>query len=188
MISANVENIAKLLLDFDTMLSGAVAVIRKGEAEGESDEHICEVTKKIQSANERLVTMTQKLTRIKFTMHFLAESTQVLVQGITSFHEYIDARLDDWMVPVALTRLDDHSMSEKQPHSETAMSSKFVPNPHSGTLKQSLKQLDIVKEHLLDKDKLIMVRNNMFQYEKDVGGLQPHIDLNIGMVQYPRTL
>jgi hypothetical protein len=187
-VSANVEKTAKLLLDFDTMLSGAVAAIQKGEAEGESDEHICEVTKKIQSANERLVTMTQKLTGIKSTMHFLAESTQVLVKGITPFHEYIDARLDDWMVPVALTRLDDHSIREKQPHSETAMSSQLVPNPHSGTLKQSLKQLDIVKEHLRDKDKLIMVRNNMFQYKQDIKGLQQHIDLNIGMVQYPRAV
>lgn len=187
-VSANVEKTAELLLDFDATLSEAVAAIQNGEAEGESDEHICKATKEIQLANKSLVTMTQKLTGIKSTMHFLAESAQVLVKGITPFHEYIDARLDDWMDTAAPTRLDDQSRREKQPHSERAMSSQLVPNSHSGTLKQSLKQLDIVKEHLRDKDKLIMVRNNLFQYKQDIKGLLQHIDLNIGMVQYPRAV
>jgi hypothetical protein len=191
-ISPNVENTAEMLLTFDTTLSNAVDEIQEGKAKQKvSEVTLREVTLRIQGANKNLVTMTQKLTGIKSTMHYLAESAQVLVKDITPFHEYIRARLDDWMVPKALhhkTRLDDWLIREKQHHSETAPSSQWVKNPNSRKLKQGLKQLDIVKEHLRDEDKLIMVRNNMFQYKQDIKGLQQHIDLNIGITVPSRPI
>jgi hypothetical protein len=171
-ISPNVDNTAEMLLDFDIELSSAVDTIHEGKSEEEISKAIKE---KLPSANKTLVGMTQSLTGIKSTMHYLAESAQVLVKDITPFHEYIKARLDDWMVPKAL-------------HQKTAPSSQWVKNPNSGKLKRGLKQLDIAKEHLRDQDKLIMVRNNMFQYKQDIKSLLQHIDLNIGMVQYPRAL
>lgn len=163
-ISANVEKTAELLSAFDATLSEGVLAIQGGK----SEKNTSEATRAIQDANRKLVTMTHKLTGIKSTMHYLAESAQVLVKDIAPFHEYIRARLDDWMVPKALshqTRLDDWLIREKQHPSETAPPSQWINNPNSGKLKQGLKQLGIVKEHLRDQDKLIMVTKSMFQYK-----------------------
>jgi hypothetical protein len=161
-----------ILSGFDTSLGSVLHAIYEGKSEKEISKLVKEI---LPSSNKIVVRMTQNLRGIKSTMHYLAESAQVLVKDITPFNEYIRARLDDWMVPKAL-------------HQKTAPSSQWVQNPNSGKLNHGLKQLDIAKEHLRDQDTLIMVRNNMFQFKQHIKGLQQHIDLNIGMVQYPRAL
>jgi hypothetical protein len=171
-ISHNVESTTSMLSGFDTSLSSVLDAIY----EGKSEEEISKLVKEILPSSSKIVVrITQKLRGVKFTMHYLAESAQVLVKDITPFHEYIRARLDDWMAPEALRQ-------------KTALSSQWVKNPNSGKLEHGLKQLDIAKEHLRDQDMLIMVRNNMFQYKQHIKGLQQHINLNIGMVQYPHAL
>jgi len=111
-----------------------------------------ETTAHIRTLSQTLIQMNIKLTGTRSTMHYLADSANMLVHDITPFDKYVNARLDEW------------------------------DNQNSGDLKVALRQLDSCKEQLRDNDKLLMVRKNMLQYKADIKSLQQYIEINVGMV------
>jgi hypothetical protein len=115
-----------------------------------------DVTVDIRRMNMTLINMNKNLTGTRSTMHYLADSALTLHSGVSTFEEYIKARLSEWQ-----------------------------ENPDSGALKDALLQLDSCKESMRDRDKLELVRKNMQQYKVDIKALQQHIDINVGMASYP---
>lgn len=117
-----------------------------------------EITNSIHFMNEKLISMTQNLSGTRSTMHYLAESANILVDGITTFEDYVTARFKDWGEHCSKERLD--------------------------SLTQAFRKLDGCKEKIRDNDKLVMLREKMWQHKTDVKSLQQHIDINVGMVSY----
>jgi hypothetical protein len=111
-----------------------------------------DVTFDIARMNETLINMNINLTGTRSTMHYLADSAHTLVSGVSTFEQYIQARLSEWK-----------------------------ENSDADALKDSLLQLDSCKESIRDKDKLELVRKTMLQYKVDIKSLQQHIDINVGM-------
>jgi hypothetical protein len=123
--------------------------------------HSDEITASILLLNKELISMTRNLTGTRSTMHYLAESANILVDeitGVTTFEDYVKARFEDWGEHCPKERLD--------------------------SLTQAFRKLDSCKEKIRDHDKLAMVRKKMWQHKTDVKSLQQHIDINVGMVSY----
>jgi hypothetical protein len=62
----------------------------------ESPEPCRDQTIKIDKINDNLIDMNRQLTGTRSTMHYLADSADVLVNNITPFEKYVKARLDEW--------------------------------------------------------------------------------------------
>ncbi len=128
-------------------LQAALAKLRDAEP-GSSDD----VTAEIGQMNETLINMNIKLTGTRSTMHYLAESAHTLISGVTTFEQYIHARLSEWK-----------------------------ENADSQDLMKALHDMDSCKESIRDNDKLELVRKTMGQYKMDTKSLQQHIDISVGM-------
>jgi hypothetical protein len=105
--------------------------------------------------------MTRNLTGTRSTMHYLAESANILINeniGVTTFENYVTARFEDW--------------------------GEDCPQDRLVSLTKAFQRLDSCKENIRDHDKLAMVRKKMWQHKTDVKSLQQHIDINVGMVSY----
>ena len=116
---------------------------------------------RIRAINENLVRMNRDLTGTRSTMHYLADSADVLVNNITTIEDYVETRLDEWA---------------KDPDAKDIDAKK---------LKEALLLLDSCREKTRDNDKQVMVRKNMLQYKTDIKSLQQHININVGMVSRP---
>jgi len=126
-----------------------------------SYDHHDKITASILLLNKELISTTRNLTGIRSTMHYLAESANILVDeisGVTTFEGYVTARFKDW--------------------------GEDCPKKRSYSLRQAFRKLDSCKEKIRDHDKLAMVRKKMWQHKTDVKSLQQHIDINVGMVGY----
>jgi len=126
-----------------------------------SYDHHDKITTSILSLNKELISMTRNLTGIRSTMHYLAESANIMVDevhGVTTFEGYVTARFKDW--------------------------GKDCPEERLDSLTKEFQKLDSCKEKIRDHDKLAMVRKKMWQHKTDVKSLQQHIDINVGMVSH----
>lgn len=135
------------------------------ESKAETPESRIQVTKYIQDLNKTLVDMNIELTGTRSIMHYLSESANVLVNKISPFEDYVNARFKDWE--------DKH---EKHPLRALR------------TLKKNFRDLDGFREKIRDNDKLMMVWKCMLQNKVDIKSLQLHIDINIGMVSFPELI
>jgi hypothetical protein len=152
-----VESIVEVntnLKECDNILSQSTN--RKSTKEGKSrKERIEASTDSIEEMNQQLVKMNIDLTGTRSTMHYLAESADIIVDKIQPFQKYLPARLNDW------AGADEANLK---------------------ALREALPELDSFKEEIRDNDKLMMVRKNMWQSKTDVKALQQHININVGMV------
>jgi len=137
----------RTLVRCDMKLQAALAKLRDAEP-GSSDD----VTAEIGQMNDTLINMNIKLTGTRSTMHYLAESAHTLISGVTTFEQYIHARLSEW-----------------------------TENADSRDLMKALHDMDSCKESIRDNDKLELVRKTMGQYKMDIKSLQQHIDISVGM-------
>lgn len=110
----------------------------------------------LKKMNRDLIKMTRVLTGTRSTMHYLAESADLLVNRNSDFNEYLTRRLEDWKGP-----------------DQKALADNLVTASHS---------LDSYREKFRDKDKLEMIRKSMQQYVVDIKSIQQHVDINVGMV------
>jgi len=108
-------------------------------------------TDRMQSLNRKLTKMNKKLTGTRSIMHYLSESANILVDKLSPFEKYVEARIDDW----------DNSPDLSSDRSKVLE-----------RLKYNFKQLDIYKEKIRDNDKLTMVGKCMLQYKTDIKALQ----------------
>jgi hypothetical protein len=152
-----VESIVEVntnLKECDNILSRSTN--RNSTKEGESrKERIEASTDSIEKMSQKLVQMNIDLTGTRSTMHYLAESADIIVDKIQPFQKYLPARLNDW------AGADEANLK---------------------ALREALPELDSFKEEIRDNDKLMMVRKNMWQSKTDVKALQQHININVGMV------
>lgn len=114
-----------------------------------------DMTQNIQDMNRLLIIMNRKLTGTRSIMHYLADSADLLVNWISDFDAYVNARLSEW---------------------------KGKDEEAKKALKDALLRLDSSKERFRDKDKLEMIRKTMQQYKVDIEALQQHININVGIV------
>lgn len=142
------QTLLQTLKDCDLKLQNSIENLKDEIPSGETSAHI-------RALSQTLIQMNIKLTGTRSTMHYLADSANMLVHDSTPFEKYVNARLDEW------------------------------DNPNSGDLMVALRQLDSCKEQIRDNDKLLMVRKNMLQHKTDIKSLQQHIDINVGMVSCP---
>lgn len=112
-------------------------------------------TSAIAQINTTLINIHAKLAGADSTFHYLAESANALVNGISTFEKCIQARLAEW----------------KENHDSKA-------------LEQALHRLDSCTESIRDEDKLKLVRNTMKQYEVDIQSLQQRIHTNVEIVSH----
>ncbi len=149
-VAQEVMDSARTLVQSDQKLQSALRKLKDLEPGSSGD-----VTIEIGRMNETLIDMNINLTGTRSTMHYLAESAHTLVNGVSTFEKYIDARLSEWK-----------------------------ENADAEALKTSLVQLDSCKELIRDNDKLELVRKTMQQYKVDIKALQQHIDINVGMASH----
>ncbi|PMD27823.1 hypothetical protein NA56DRAFT_148498 [Hyaloscypha hepaticicola] len=147
-VAQEVFKSGRTLVSCDKKLQAALVKLRVA-GPGSSDD----VTAEIGQMNETLINMNINLTGTRSTMHYLAESAHTLINGVSTFEHYIQARLSEW---------EGNSQSED--------------------LKKALRGLDSCKESIRDNDKLELVRKTMGQYKIDIKSLQQHIDISVGMV------
>lgn len=150
-VAQEVIKSGRTLARCDKKIQAALTKLKDAEP-GSSDD----VTAEIGQMNETLIQMNINLTGTRSTMHYLAESAHTLVHGVSTFEQYITARLLEWKV-----------------------------NSNSGALADALHELDSCKESIRDNDKLELVRKTMGQYKVDVKSLQQHIDISVAMVRAP---
>ena len=146
-VAQEVIKSGRTLIDCDDRLQIALAKLRDAKPGSSED-----VTTEIGQMSESLINMNIKLTGTRSTMHYLAESAHTLISGVSTFEQYIKARLSEWQ-----------------------------NNADSPDLKIALHQLDSCKESIRDNDKLELVRKTMGQYKIDIKSLQQHIDISIGL-------
>ncbi len=149
-VAQEVFKSARTLVSCDKQLQAALVKLRVAEP-GSSDD----VTAEIGQMNETLINMNINLTGTRSTMHYLAESAHTLINGVSTFEHYIQARLSEW-----------------------------TENTESEDLKKALHGLDSCKESIRDNDKLELVRKTMGQYMVDIKSLQQHIDISVGMASH----
>ena len=154
-ISGIIKETAEALSDCDEDLGREIEKLESGKPESPE-----KTTSYIRSLNRKLIAMNRQLTGTRSSMHYLAESADVLVSKITPFDQYVQARLKDW----------GNRCSEDE------------LRPDLGALEAAFHQLDSCKERIRDNDKLVMVRKSMQQHKTDIKSLQQHIDINVGMV------
>ena len=99
--------------------------------------------------------MSLDLGGTRSTVHYLAQSANILAKRITTFSDYVFARIGDW---------EEH--------------------PQRVNLRTAFKQLDCYREKKRDSDKLALVEKSMLQLKTDIKSLQLHVDMNVGMVSY----
>jgi hypothetical protein len=177
-ISKKIQNVYKSLRICDEDLQRA---IRNLEKEKEPDPASAG-TKPIREINQNLIGMNIELTGTKSTMHYLAESADVMVEYITPFEEYVQARLNEWHTTSERTRLKRAVTAvtgTKEPDLDLKRKRTTTFNTK---LLGALQELDSCSERIRDHDKLVMVRKNMLQYKTDIESLQQHININVGMV------
>jgi hypothetical protein len=109
----------------------------------------------------KMIRINQDLASTRSTMHYLAESADILVNKISPFEDYVKARLDDW--------------EENPSEGRQEVLKKLERNFH---------QLDSYRKKIRDNDKLTMVCKKMFQHKRDIKILQQRIDINVGMVSH----
>lgn len=149
-VAQEVFKSGRTLVSCDKKLQAALVKLRVA-GPGSSDD----VTAEIGQMNETLINMNINLTGTRSTMHYLAESAHTLINGVSTFEHYIQARLSEW---------EGNSQSED--------------------LKKALRGLDSCKESIRDNDKLELVRKTMGQYKIDIKSLQQHIDISVGMASH----
>jgi hypothetical protein len=149
-VAQEVIKSGRTLVLCDQNIKAALEILKNTEP-GSSDD----VTTKIGEINETLIKMNINLTGTRSTMHYLAESAHTLIDGVSTFEKYIQARLSEWKV-----------------------------NSDSTALMDALHELDSCKESIRDNDKLELVRKTMEQYKMDIKALQQHIDLSVGMASH----
>ncbi|KAE9380152.1 hypothetical protein N431DRAFT_394683 [Stipitochalara longipes BDJ] len=148
-VAQEVIKSGRTLVHCDKNLQAALTKLKDAEP-GSSDD----VTAEIGRMNETLINMNIRLTGTRSTMHYLAESAHTLINGVSTFEQYIHARLSEWK-----------------------------DNDDAEPLKDALRELDSCKESIRDNDKLELVRKTMGQYKIDIKSLQQHIDISVGMVR-----
>jgi hypothetical protein len=149
-ISERIRNVYHGIKICDSDLQRAIENLEKELPEPCRDQTI-----HIRSINTNLISMNRQLTGTRSTMHYIADSADVLVNNITPFESYVNARLAEW-----------------------------EEDPDSKKLKKALRKLDSCSEQIRDHDKLVMLRKNMLQYKTDIESLQQHININVGMVSH----
>jgi hypothetical protein len=175
-ISRKVRNVYKNLRICDDDLQKAIQNLEK-EKEKEPDPSSAR-TRQIRGINQNLIGMNIELTGTKSTMHYLAESADVMVKYITPFEQYVEARLNEWHKTSERSRLKKEVTDPKEPdHLKRKRTTTF-----NTKLLGALQELDSCSEKIRDHDKLVMVRKNMLQYKTDIESLQQHININVGMV------
>jgi hypothetical protein len=175
-ISRKIRNVYKNLRICDDDLQKAIQNLEK-EKEKEPDPSSAR-TRQIRGINQNLIGMNIELTGTKSTMHYLAESADVMVKYITPFEQYVEARLNEWHKTSERSRLKKEVTDPKEPdHLKRKRTTTF-----NTKLLGALQELDSCSEKIRDHDKLVMVRKNMLQYKTDIESLQQHININVGMV------
>ena len=147
------------LHDGDEELAEAIKELQK-----ETKVSGTKATTAVQSLSANLIKMIEinrDLASIRSTMHYLAESANALVNKISTFEDYVKARLGDW--------------EENPPVGRRKVLKKLERNFH---------QLDSYRKKIRDNDKLTMVCKNMFQHKTDIKSLQQRVDINVGMVSH----
>lgn len=90
-ISERIHNVYVNVKICDSDLQTAMETLKK-----ELPEPCRDQTTQIRKINENLISMNRQLTGTRSTMHYLADSADVLVNNITPFETYVKARLDEW--------------------------------------------------------------------------------------------
>jgi hypothetical protein len=90
-VSQKITKSFKALVQCDIDLKHAI-----DESKAETPKSRIQVTKYIQDLNKKLVDMNIELTRTRSIMHYLSESANVLVNKISPFEDYVNARFKDW--------------------------------------------------------------------------------------------
>jgi hypothetical protein len=178
-ISRKIRKVYKNLRICDDDLQKAIHNLEK---EKEPDPSFVR-TRQIRGINQSLIGMNIELTGTKSTMHYLAESADVMVKYITPFEKYVEARLNEWHTTSERTRLKKESTDPKDPDLDLRRKRTTTFN---NKLLGALQELDSCSEKIRDHDKLVMVRKNMLQYKTDIESLQQHININVGMVSRSR--
>ncbi|KAH9215965.1 hypothetical protein DL95DRAFT_499482, partial [Leptodontidium sp. 2 PMI_412] len=146
MTSRSIIQASFMLEDFDKTLEIAL-----------KEQNTPKDSENLKKMNRDLIEMTRVLTGTRSTMHYLAESADLLVNWNSDFNEYLTRRLEDWKGP-----------------DQKALADNLVAASHS---------LDSYREKFRDKDKLEMIRKSMQQYVVDIKSIQQHVDINVGMVR-----
>ncbi|KAG4441127.1 hypothetical protein IFR05_003417 [Cadophora sp. M221] len=149
MTSRSIIQASFKLEDFDKTLERALEDQKTPKAISDSEN--------LKKMNRALIDMTRVLTGTRSTMHYLAESADLLVNWNSDFNEYLTRRLEDWKGP-----------------GQKALADNLVAASQS---------LDSYREKFRDKDKLEMIRKSMQQYVVDIKAIQQHVDINAGMVR-----
>jgi hypothetical protein len=174
-ISGRIRNVYKNLRICDKHLQRAIQNLEKEKEPNPSSDQ----TSQIRSINQNLIDMNIELTGTKSTMHYLAESADVMVKYITPFEQYVEARLNEWHKTSERARLKKETTDSKEPDLDLRRKRTKTFN---NKLLGALQELDCCSEKIRDHDKLVMVRKNMLQYKTDIESLQQHININVGMV------
>jgi hypothetical protein len=90
-ISGMIRNVYKNLRICDDDLQNAIHNLEKEKEPDPSSDQ----TSQIRGINQNLIGMNIELTGTKSTMHYLAESADVIVKYITPFEQYVEARLNE---------------------------------------------------------------------------------------------
>lgn len=151
LFSKDIVRSSQILLDHDLELQDALEDLQT--LPPDSFNEIKQDTDKIRKLNTDLINMTRKLTGTRSVMHYLASSAGVLIDRVSGFEKYVDARISEW-----------------------------GENPNKERLQQQLLSLDSSREKLRDCDKLQIVQKCMEQHMVDIEALHTHIDINISMV------
>ncbi|RDW63394.1 hypothetical protein BP6252_10939 [Coleophoma cylindrospora] len=133
----------------------------------------------IRDINENLIKMNIDLTGTRSTMHYLAESADVMVKNITTFDEYVIERLKEWHKASERTRPKKEVTDPEEPDRDLTRTRTGTFNTK---LTEAVNELDYWSEKTRDNDKLVTVRKNMLQHKIDIKSLQQHININVGMV------
>src|SRR5579871_1243840 len=160
-ISERIRNVYKNLKICDDDLKKAIQNLEK-EKEPDPSSH---QTSQIRGINQNLIGMNIELTGTKSTMHYLAESANVMVKYITPFEQYVEARLNEWHTASKRTRLKKE-VTDPDPNLERKRTTTF-----NNKLLGALQDLDSCSEKIRDHDKLVMVRKTMLQYKTDIESL-----------------
>jgi len=172
-ISKKIQNVYKNLRKCDKDLQKAIQNLEKEKEPNPASAQ----TTQIRGINQNLIGMNIELTGTKSTMHYLAESADVMVKHITPFEQYVEARLNEWHTASEKTKSKKEVTDPKEPGLGLKRATTF-----NQRLLDALQELDSCKEKIRDQDKLVMVRKNMLQYKTDIESLQQHININVGMV------
>lgn len=182
-ISEKIQKVYKDLKDCDNDLRKAIHNLEMDrEPDPSSDQ-----TEQIRAINQNLIGMNIELTGTKSTMHYLAESAKVMVEYITPFENYVEARLNEWHTASEKARSKQEVTDLREPDLNLK---KKRTKTFNQKLLAALQELDSCREKTRDHDKLVMVRKNMLQYKTDIESLRQHININVGMVSryWPRVV